>query len=230
MKKLLVTLIISSLAAFPVLADAGNWEGRELSEKNVHASVVTLGGEKVLKVERDLSALPFDPDRLSETVDESTFVLIPGVAFKDGTIAVKVLSRLQPDAPDFARGFIGIAFHINSDISRFESIYIRPANGRTDDVKRKQNATQYFAYPDFKFDRLRKEAPGEYESPADIGLDEWIQLKVVVKGKTAELFINDATTSVLTVDDLTYSETSGAIGLWVDIGTEGYFSDLRVTQ
>lgn len=172
MKKLLVTLIISSLAAFPVLADAGNWEGREFSEKNVHASVVTLGGEKVLKVERDLSALPFDPDRLSETVDESTFVLIPGVAFKDGTIAVKVLSRLQPDAPDFARGFIGIAFHINSDISRFESIYIRPANGRTDDVKRKQNATQYFAYPDFKFDRLRKEAPGKYESPADIGLDE----------------------------------------------------------
>lgn len=230
MRKLLVTLIISSLVAFPALADASKWEGREFSKKNVHASVVMLNGEEVLKVERDLTALPFDPDRLSETVDEPTFVLIPDLVFKDGTIAVNVLSRLQPDAPNFARGFIGIAFHINSDISRFESIYIRPTNGRTDDVKRKQNATQYFAYPDFKFDRLRKEAPGKYESPADIGLDEWIQLKVVVKGTTAELFINNAATPVLTVDDLKYSGASGAIGLWVDIGTEGYFSGLRITQ
>ena len=36
-------------------------------------------------------------------------------------------------------------------------------------------AVQYFAYPDWKFDRLREEFPdGRYEAGADIGPDEWI--------------------------------------------------------
>lgn len=191
-----------------------------LTGVNVEYSQEKIDGVEAVRVIKSMKVKEFD---------EPTFVLIPDVVFKDGTIEVKVLSRLLPDAPDFARGFIGVAFRINRDNSAFESIYIRPTNGRTDNVNRRQNATQYFAYPDFKFDRLRKEAPGKYESPADIGLDEWIQLKIVVKGKMAELFINNAATPVLTVNDLKYSNTSGAIGLWVDIGTEGYFSDLRVT-
>ena len=190
-----------------------------LTAVDVFYSLEKLDGIDVVKVIKNPKV---------KAVDEPTFVRLPGKNFKDGTIEVKVLSRLLQDAPDFARGFIGIAFRINDDNSAFEGIYIRPTNGRTDDIKRRQNATQYFAYPDFKFDRLRKEAPGKYESPADVGLDEWIHLRIVVKGKTAELFVNNATTPALTVADLKYSNTTGAIGLWVDIGTEGYFSDLQV--
>jgi hypothetical protein len=229
-KKCLATFALL-LTTLPVLADTIKWEGREFTIKNVHASIEKLNEKAVLKVERDLTALPFDLQRVSETVDEPTFVRLQGLTFKEGTIEVKVLSRLLPNAPDFARGFIGIAFHINERNSEFEGIYIRPTNGRTDDAKRRKNATQYFSYPNFKFDRLRKDFPGKYESPANIGLNEWIQLKIEVKDKRATLFINNSPAPALVVDSLNQSViTEGAIGLWVDIGTEGYFSDLRISH
>src|SRR5262249_6824589 len=41
-----------------------------------------------------------------------TFVKIKGVKFKNGTIEVKVLSRLLDPSSSTARGFIGVAFRI----------------------------------------------------------------------------------------------------------------------
>jgi hypothetical protein len=62
-------------------------------------------------------------------------------------------------------------------------------------------------------------------------LNEWIQLKIEVKDKRATLFINNSPAPALVVDSLNQSViTEGAIGLWVDIGTEGYFSDLRISH
>jgi len=118
-----------------------------------------------------------------KAVDEATFVKLVETDFKNGTIDVDVLSRLLKDAPDFARGFIGVAFRINGDDSKFEGIYLRPTNGRAEDQQRRNRSVQYFSYPDYTFDRLRKEAPGVYESYADMGLDEWIKLRIEVKGK-----------------------------------------------
>ena len=82
------------------------------------------------------------------------------------------MAKLQPTAPPYARGFIGLAFRIAPDYSTFEAIYLRPTNGRAEDMTRRQHAVQYFAYPDWKFDRLRQETPGRYEAGDDIGLDE----------------------------------------------------------
>jgi hypothetical protein len=220
--KSLVKLIISCIFIASTTSIAGevNFNTAPLTAVNVSYSVEKMKDITVVKAVKNPEV---------NAVDEPTFVRLSGEDFKDGTIEVKVLSRLLPDAPDYARGFIGIAFRINKDNSLFESIYIRPTNGRIDDAKRRQHATQYFAYPDFKFDRLRKESPGKYESPADIGLDEWIQLKIVVNGSNAKLFINNAATPVLTVEDLKLpANSSGAIGLWTDIGTEAYFSDLLI--
>lgn len=62
-----------------------------------------------------------------------------------------------------------------------------------------------------------------------MGLDEWIKLKIVVKDAQAKLFINDNKQPVLVVNDLKHGAgSSGAIGLWVDVGTEGFFSDLKI--
>jgi hypothetical protein len=141
-----------------------------------------------------------------------------------------VLSRLLKGAPDHARGFIGLAFRINPQNTKFESIYIRPTNSRAEDQLRRNRSIQYFSYPDFKFDRLRKEAPGKFESYTDMTLDEWITLRIEVKGEKARLFVNDAAQPALVVNDLKHgADGTGAIGLWVDIGTEGYFKDLKVT-
>ena len=40
---------------------------------NVTGSIIKFEGKKVLKIERDLEALPFDADRLEETVDETHY-------------------------------------------------------------------------------------------------------------------------------------------------------------
>ena len=88
------------------------WENMDFEISNVNAVITKLNNEEVLKVERDLDALPFDQNNMSKTVDEPTFVKLSGYNIKDGIVEVKVLSRLLMDAPDFARGFIGIAFRI----------------------------------------------------------------------------------------------------------------------
>lgn len=166
-----------------------------------------------------------------EGPDEPTFVRLEGVDLRDGTIEVNVLSRLLDSARPGARGFIGVAFRINEDNSEFECIYLRPTNARADDQLRRNHSIQYFSYPDYKFMRLRKEAPGQYESYADMALNEWIKVKITVAGTEARLFINDREQPSLVVTDLKHgAERSGAIGLFVDNGTEGYFSDVRVSR
>jgi len=163
--------------------------------------------------------------------DEATYAKLIDSDFKNGTISVKVLSRLLPDAPSHARGFIGLAFHINETDNQFESIYIRPTNGRANIQLRRNHSVQYFSYPDFKFDRLRKENPEEYETYADMGLNEWIDMKIVVIDEQAKLYLNHSKQPTLIVNDLKLgSKNNGAIGLWVDIGTEGFFRDLVISD
>jgi len=145
---------------------------------------------------------------------------LKGIEFKNGTIEVRELSRLLSTAPPTARGFIGIAFRIKEDNSKFECIYIRPTNGRADDQVRRNHSIQYFSYPEYKFDRLRKESPEQFESYADMGLNEWIKMKIVVNGNKAQLFLNANQQPSLIVNDLKLgADLSGGIGLYVDNGT-----------
>jgi hypothetical protein len=191
-----------------------------LTENLAHASLDLIDGAEVVRVVKDKSV---------EAFDEATFARINNVHFHNGMIKVKVLSRLLPDAPDFSRGFIGIAFRINDDNDQFEGLYIRPTNGRSDDQSRRNSATQYFSYPDYKFDRFRAEAPKQYESYADMGLDEWIDLTIEVKGESAKFFVNQAVHPVLIVNDLKLGPNAeGGISLWVDVGAEGFFKDLQI--
>lgn len=169
-------------------------------------------------------------DKKIEKFDEPTFAKIENEPFHNGIIEVKVLSKIMVDAPDFARGFLGVSFRINQDNRKFETIYIRPANSRSRDQLRRNHTTQYFSYPDFKFDRLRKESSGVYESYVDIGIEEWIDIKIIVKGIVAELYINNSKNPALIVNDLKHGDSVGAIGLWVEVGTEGYFKDLVITH
>ena len=189
----------------------------------VNMSIVKIDGNGAVRVARDTA---------TQGADIPTFVRLNNTDdFTNGTIEVTLLSRLLPNAFPEARGFIGLAFRINKDNSRFESIYIRPTNGRAEDQLRRNHSTQYFSYPDYKFDRLRKEAAGKYESYADMGLNEWIKMKIVVKNAQAKLYLNDNPQPVLIVNDLKLGPTaSGAIGLFVDTGTDAFFRDIKVVK
>lgn len=228
MRKTLVFLW--SLCALTAFGQKITWKNQEFEAKNVTASLVQLNGEEVLKVERDLKAIPFDAKRLEATVDEPTYVKLKNVNLDNGIIEVKVLSRIQNPSPfESAQGFIGLAFRIDEDDKAFESIYFRPRVGRSDNQRARNKTVQYFAYPDYKFERLRKEFPEMYETSAPVNINEWITMRIEINGERAELFVNDAKYSNLVVPEMLGKTTTGSIGLWVDIGTEGYFKDLKVT-
>nr|WP_315395893.1 hypothetical protein [uncultured Sphingobacterium sp.] len=162
--------------------------------------------------------------------DEATYIKINDFDFKNGVIEVDVLSRLLPDAPAHAGGFIGLTFRINKDDSKFESIYVRPTNSTADDQLKRIRTIQYFSYPSFKFTHSRATAPGQYESYAPIALDKWIKLKIEVNGEQAKLFINGSEQPYLIVNDLKMgADQSGSLDLFVDIGTEGFFRSLKVS-
>jgi hypothetical protein len=198
-----------------------NLNSNLLEPVQVSMSEEKLMGQKVIRVVKDPKVV---------AVDQPTFTKIRNLQFSNGTIEVKVLSRLLKDAPDTARGFIGLAFRINDNNSKFESIYIRPTNGRAENQIRRNHSVQYFSYPNFPFQRLRKESPETYETHVDIGLNEWTTLRITIEGDHARLYINNEKYPTLIVDDLKLGpDANGAIGLWVDVGTEGFFKDLRVT-
>ncbi|MEA2788860.1 MAG: hypothetical protein QOG73_1266 [Acetobacteraceae bacterium] len=163
--------------------------------------------------------------------DTDTFAYVPGVDFHDGTIDVDVAGFPLPDAPSGARGFVGIAFRIDVEGGSYacEGLYVRPTNGRAQDQLRRNHSTQYFSYPDYDFDRLRRETPGRYESYSDLVPGEWTHLRIDVSGSTALLYVGGATQPALIVHDLKRGpDAHGAVGLYVDSGTDGHFRNLSI--
>jgi hypothetical protein len=55
-------------------------------------------------------------------------------------------------------------------------------------------------------------------------------MRIEVNGEKAYMYINDAKYSTFVVDKIKGKTTHGSIALWVDIGTIGYFKDLKVTK
>ena len=219
MKKFLLAGILSMLTS-AILAQ--NINPNNLKASLVSTSETKIEGKTATRVAIDTSVKAFD---------EPSFAKLTNTNFHDGTIEVNVFSKFQQNAPDWARGFIGIAFRINDDNSKFECIYIRPSNGRVDDQVRRNHSTQYFSFPDHKFSDFRKTDPEKYESYADMGMNEWIKMKIIVLGSSAKLFINDSKQPCLVVTDLKYgADMSGSVGLWVGNWTDGYFSDLKITK
>lgn len=207
-------------------------KNQEFELHNVTGSILKFHGKKVLKIERDLEAIPFDENDIEATVDEPHYARLVGLDdFENGTIEVKMYSQLQDPVPyPGIAGFIGVYFRIKEDDSAFDGIYVRPKVGRVNNQQYRNHAVQYIAYPHAKFDMLRKSDPGKYEGSAPVSLNEWITMRIEVNGDFAEMFINDAKYSTFAVDKLLGTNKIGAVGLYVDIGTIGYFRDLKVTQ
>jgi hypothetical protein len=167
---------------------------------------------------------------LEATVDDIHYARLEGLDdFENGTIEVKMYSQIQNPSPFAgAAGFIGLYYRIQDDNSAFESIYLRPKVGRSDNQLYRNHTVQYFAYPNFKFDTLR--APFKYEGSAPVALNEWITMRIEVNGESAEMFINNLKYSSFIVDKMLGKSKKGSIGLFVDIATIGYFKDLKVTK
>jgi hypothetical protein len=162
--------------------------------------------------------------------NNNAIALVNDVQFQDGAIEVDVAGLPAPGSGEGARGFVGVGFRSTAHAGAFDCFYIRPTNGRADDQLRRNHSTQYTSEPDFPWQKLRTEAPGVYESYADLETGAWTHLKIEVSGVRARLFVNGGAQPALIVNDLKRGTTRGQVGLWIGAGTEAYFKDLRVTS
>jgi hypothetical protein len=185
-----------------------------LETQKLNAAVMTYQGKQAT--------------RLSDRDGDGGIALLKNSVFKDGTIEVELSGK--PSAGSFAgaRGFVGIAFRIQAG-GKYECIYLRPTNGRADDMLRRNHSTQYVSEPEWGWERLRKESPGVYESYVDLEAGAWTKYKIAVKGTRAELYVHQAAQPCLIVKDLKLGDAAGAIALWVGPGTDAYFANLKIT-
>lgn len=160
---------------------------------------------------------------------EDTLAILTGAELRDGVIEVDLAGAPASGAFADARGFIGVAFRVQPNVSKFELFYLRPTNGRAEDQLRRNHATQYVSVPDWPWQRTRKETPGLYESYVDLEPGVWTKVKIVLASAKARFYVQGAEQPCLIVNDLKLPPATGAIGLWVGPGTDGYFANLRLT-
>ncbi|MVM34009.1 hypothetical protein GO755_28505 [Spirosoma sp. HMF4905] len=161
---------------------------------------------------------------------EVTHAKIRNLRFHNGTIEVELAAKPLATAGELARGFVGIAFRMADDESKFECIYLRPTNGRAQDQLRRNHSVQYVSYPDYPWQKLRKETPEKYESYVDLVAGEWTKIRIEVQGDKARLYVHGASQPSLIVNDLKHGpDQVGAIGLWIGYGTDAHFANLVVT-
>ena len=183
---------------------------------NTEGGVTTFKGHPALQV---LGPMSRAEDKL----------VIVDAELADGTIEVELAGGVQQGAMAEARGFVGVAFHVQEGAEKFEAFYLRPTNGRAQDQERRNHSSQYISFPDHPWHKLREETPSRYEAYVDLVPDEWTSVRIVVEGDQARLYVHGNEQPTLIVNDLKLPETSGAVGLWVGPGTAAHFRNLRVT-
>lgn len=218
--------LVFFLAAAPALPQGGTKTVpldslSELKPRNVKTELVTYKGRRALRVADAAPAGVGDADR---------FVILSETEFQDGVIEVDLAGEPGPGAGEGARGFVGVAFRVAPDASKFECFYLRPTNGRAEDQVRRNHSVQYISFPDFPWQRLRKEFPEKYESYVDLVPGEWTKIKIEARGDKARLYVNGAQQPTLLVNDLKHGTSQGGIAMWVGTGTVAHFSKLRVSK
>lgn len=194
-------------------------DNEDLVSVNVEASKAIYLGVESLRVVEDVDST------------EVRFVKIKNLNFKSGSIEIDLAGKPAEGASAQARGFVGIAFRINDDNSKFECIYLRPTNGRANNQVRRNHSVQYISVPDFPWFKLRKEFPKKYETYVDLATGEWTKVKIEINGESAKLYVHGNSQPTLIVNDLKLgADGIGDIGLWIGPGTEAYFSNLRLTK
>jgi hypothetical protein len=129
--------------------------------------------------------------------------LVGGSSFADGTIEVDIAMHGHAS-------FAGIAFRAASDTD-YELVYLRPHRSRQPD------ALQYT--PIFNGSEAWQLYSGEgFTAAAELPLNRWVHLKLVVAGYTLRLYVDGAPDPQLTVTTLKRPWTHGMVGLWGRLG------------
>ena len=150
-------------------------------------------------------------------------VWLDGFEFSAGTIEFDAKGKSGPPQSSF----VGVAFH-TVDAKTHDAVYFRPFNFRAADPERKSHAVQYVSEPQWPWQRLRQEKPGQFEKPIEPAPDgdAWFHAKVVLEKRQVKIFVNGASEPSLVVDELS-ARTGGSVGLWCN--GYGVLANLKIT-
>ena len=217
MKYLIIVLILfSTVTGF---SQSIQLVPEKMDTVHVKVSEATYKGKKAVRV-------------IGSNYNGEELTIIKNIIFNNGTIELDVSGDRLPGTDTSFRGFIGLAFRLQNekDTLKYECFYLRPTLGRDEDQLKRNHSTQYISAPYYPWQLLRKETPGVYESYADMVPGEWTHLKIKVEGLRAWLYINGASQPALIVNDLKLGNSKGRLALWIGPGTDGYFSNLKITN
>lgn len=217
-------VLAASVKEYPLLTEEG------LTLRNVQAMPATLENKRGLVVVLSEEGKKARAEAANQPASFETLAVIEGTDFTNGVIEAEIAGSPASDAPEAARGFVGIAFRVKPDLKTYDAFYLRPTNARADDQVRRNHSAQYVSHPDWPWPRLRKESPERYESYVDLEAGKWTRIRIEVNGDHARLFVHGQAQPTLVVNDLkTGAEGRGAIALWTHESTVAHFRALRVT-
>ena len=196
---------------------------REAADKYDLSKVADGRGWKVIN--REVTTIE-DGGRKAARFDERPgqgLAWLEGVKFGEGTIEFDVRGK---DVEQ--RSFVGIAFD-GADDQTFEAVYFRPFNFKSADSAKAGHAVQYVSHPEFKWQKLRAERPGQFEQAVRPVPDPngWFHVLLAVDRAKVSVYVNGSPDPCLTVDKLGGLK-EGMIGLFVGNGSGGDFSDLKI--
>jgi len=147
--------------------------------------------------------------------------LVQQLKFSEGTLAIDLRGGGKQEA-----SFLGLAFGV-ADAKTFEAVYFRPFRFTDDDPEARRHAVQYVSWPEYTWERLRKDKPGVYEAAIQPVPDPagWFHARIEVTKQKVSVSIDGSAQPCLVVDRLGHRE--GAVGLWVD-SMPAAFRNLRV--
>ncbi len=180
-----------------------------------------------IKSSESNAIIPFDSERweitgveskIEDYLGQKSLMLKGAVAvvgdseFTDGIIEYDVAF---PDE----RGFVGVIWRFQ-DAQNFEKFYIRPHQSGNPDASQYTpviNAmTGWQLYP-------------QYGARIKFPFNEWIHVKVVVSGKSAEVYVNDMNEPALFISELKSGIESGKVGVETENFAAAYFTNFSFT-
>ena len=150
-------------------------------------------------------------------------VWLDGFEFSAGTIEFDAKGKSAPPQSSF----VGVAFRV-VEAATHDTVYFRPFNFRATDPERKSHAVQYVSEPQWPWQKLRAEKPGQFEKPIDPAPDgdAWFHAKVVVEKRQVKVYVNGATEPALVVNELS-DRPGGSVGLRCN--GYGVIANLKIT-
>ncbi|MGA0198184.1 MAG: family 16 glycoside hydrolase [Prochlorotrichaceae cyanobacterium] len=174
----------------------------------------------------ELQVIPFDSDRWEINAEESEvkpylgetalflkggFATLKDANFTNGIIEFDIAFSDE-------RGFMGVVWRYQ-DPKNHEKFYMRPHQSGNPDANQYTPVINGITGWQLYFN------PGRYTVPAVYPYDQWMHVKVIVSGKEAAIYLNDAEEPSLFIQDMKRDIEAGSIGIEVEAFAPGHFAN-----